>query len=101
MNFKLTDEQLMIQETARSFAKNELAPMAQQIDKTKQFSLLVGNIQKLAALGFMGLAVPESYGGVNAGTVAHSIALTEIGAFPPILTLPTVISCFFFLFILP
>jgi alkylation response protein AidB-like acyl-CoA dehydrogenase len=79
MDFNLKDEQLMIQQTARDFAKKELEPVAAKLDKTKDFSLLVGNIKKLAGLGFMGLAVPERYGGAQAGTVAFSLALTEIG----------------------
>ncbi len=79
MDFNLKDEQLMIQQTARDFAKKELEPVAAKLDKTKDFSLLVGNIKKLAELGFMGLAVPECYGGAQAGTVAYSLALTEIG----------------------
>ncbi|MBW2183779.1 MAG: acyl-CoA dehydrogenase family protein [Deltaproteobacteria bacterium] len=79
MDFTLKDEQLMIQKTARDFAKKELEPVAQKLDKTKDFSILVDNIKKMAELGFMGLAVPESYGGVQAGAVAFSLALTEIG----------------------
>ena len=79
MDFKRTDEQTMIQETARTFAQKELEPVADKLDKTKDFSLIVNNVKKLAELGFMGLAVPECYGGSEAGAVAYSLALTEIG----------------------
>ncbi len=79
MDFKFKDEQLMIQKTAREFAKKELEPVASTLDKTKDFSILISNIKKMAGLGFMGLAVPERYGGVEAGAVAYSLALTEIG----------------------
>ena len=79
MDFKLSDEQLMIQNTARSFAQKELAPVAQKLDREKDFSILVANVRKLAELGFMGLNVPEAYGGAQAGAVALSLALTEIG----------------------
>ena len=79
MDFKLTDEQAMIQQTARTFAQKELAPVAANLDKTKDFSIIVTNVKKLAELGFMGLAVPECYGGSEAGAVAYSLALTEIG----------------------
>jgi butyryl-CoA dehydrogenase len=79
MDFKFKDEQLMIQHTARDFAKKELEPVAAKLDKTKDFSLLVDNVKKMAQLGFMGLAVPECYGGTQAGAVAYSLALTEIG----------------------
>lgn len=79
MDFKLKDEQTMIQDTARTFAQKELEPVADKLDKTKDFSLIVTNVKKLAELGFMGLAVPASYGGSEAGAVAYSLALTEIG----------------------
>jgi butyryl-CoA dehydrogenase len=79
MDFNFKDEQLMIQKTAREFAKKELEPVASTLDKTKDFSILISNIKKMAGLGFMGLAVPERYGGVEAGAVAYSLALTEIG----------------------
>ena len=79
MDFKLNDEQMMIQETARSFAQKELEPVAEKLDKTKDSSLIIDNVKKLAELGFMGLCIPECYGGVQAGAVAYSLALTEIG----------------------
>ena len=79
MDFKLNDEQKMIQETARSFAQKELEPVAEKLDKTKDNSIIIDNVKKLAQLGFMGLCVPECYGGAQAGVVAYSLALTEIG----------------------
>ena len=79
MDFKLKDEQVMIQKMACDFARKELAPVAQKLDKDKDFSLLADNLKKMAQLGFMGLAVPECYGGSQAGVVAYSLALTEIG----------------------
>ena len=79
MEFKLNDEQKMIQETARSFAQKELEPVAAKLDKTKDSSIIIENVKKLAQLGFMGLCVPECYGGSQAGVVAYSLALTEIG----------------------
>jgi butyryl-CoA dehydrogenase len=79
MDFKLNDEQMMIQETARSFAQKELEPVAEKLDKTKDNSIIIDNVKKLAELGFMGLCVPECYGGAKAGAVAYSLALTEIG----------------------
>jgi len=79
VDFRLKDEQLMIQKTARDFAKKELEPVAKMLDKTKDFSIIIDNLKKLAQLGFMGLAVPECYGGSQAGSIAYSLALTEIG----------------------
>jgi len=63
MLFELTDEEKMIQETAAKFAKRELEPVAAKLDKTKDRSILLGNLKKLAELGFMGLNVSPEYGG--------------------------------------
>lgn len=78
MNFDLTEEQKLIQETARDFAKAELEPVAARLDQEKDRPLLLANLKKLAELGFMGLNVKEVYGGSEAGVVAFSVALTEI-----------------------
>ena len=79
MLFELTDEEKMIQETAAKFAKRELEPVAAKLDKTKDRSILLGNLKKLAELGFMGLNVSPEYGGAGTNTVAFSLAMTELG----------------------
>ena len=78
MDLELSAEQKLIQETARRFARSELEPVAARLDRTDDRDAFLGNLKKLASLGFMGLTVAEEYGGVQAGTVAFSIALTEI-----------------------
>ncbi|HAI70829.1 MAG TPA: acyl-CoA dehydrogenase [Idiomarina baltica] len=78
MNFTLTEEQQLIQDTAKRFAENELAPVAQTLDETKDKSILLANCHKLAELGFMGLNIDGEYGGTEAGTIAFSVAMTEI-----------------------
>jgi len=78
MFVELTEEQKLIQDTARDFAKAELEPLADELDRTKNRDLLLGNLKKLAELGFMGLNVKEEYGGADAGTVAFSVVMTEI-----------------------
>ena len=83
MDLKLTEEQVLIQDTGKRFAESELAPVAAQLDKgvhndagaRKQF---LSNIHKLAGLGFMGLNVNSTYGGTEAGVIAFSLAVTEI-----------------------
>ena len=72
----LTEEQRMIQSMARDFARNELLPTAAERDRTKEFPL--ENLQKMAELGFMGMTVPEAYGGAGVDTVSYALALTEI-----------------------
>jgi len=79
MHFGLTDEQQMIQEMCRDFARTELAPQAARLDETKDRTILLGNLKKMAELGLMGMNIPEKYGGAQVGPVAYSLALTEIG----------------------
>ncbi len=79
MNFELTEEQSIIQNTAAKFAKRELEPVAAELDQTKNRELLKANLKKLAELGFMGLNIDPDYGGTSAGAVAFSLAITELG----------------------
>lgn len=79
MDFELTEEQRIIQDTAAKFAKNELEPVAAELDRTKNRDILKKNLKKLAELGFMGLNVDPAYGGTGAGVVAFSLAMTELG----------------------
>lgn len=78
MNLELTDEQRLIQQTAREFAVAELAPVAAELDQGADRDVFFANLRKLSELGFMGLNVKEQYGGAGTGVVAFSIALTEI-----------------------
>ncbi len=76
LNFDLTDEELAIQETIRSFCKEELAPIAQEIDHEGRFPVDI--FKKLAELGFLGVPIPEEYGGMGASTLAYIIVVEEI-----------------------
>lgn len=78
MHLDLTEEQKLIQETARDFAKAELAPVAAELDRGGDDTVFYANLGKLAELGFMGLNVREEYGGAEAGVIAFSVAMTEI-----------------------
>ena len=78
MDLSLTEEQIMIQDMARKFADSELAPVAAKLDETTDQALFLKNLAKLNELGFMGLNIKAEYGGVEAGTVAFSLAITEI-----------------------
>lgn len=78
MHLDLTEEQRLIQETAREFARAELDPVAAELDRGGDRKIFLSNLRKLAELGFMGLNVRENYGGAEAGTVAFSVAMTEI-----------------------
>ncbi|ORJ56075.1 acyl-CoA dehydrogenase family protein [Geothermobacter hydrogeniphilus] len=78
MNLDLTEEQKLIQQTAKEFAEAELAPVAGELDRGGDQQPFFDNLRKLAELGFMGLNVREEYGGAETGVVAFSLALTEI-----------------------
>jgi butyryl-CoA dehydrogenase len=72
----LTDEQRMIQETAREFADNEIAPSADR--HNREGKLPIELVKQLGKMGFLGMTVPEEFGGTNAGNLALVLALEEI-----------------------
>jgi alkylation response protein AidB-like acyl-CoA dehydrogenase len=76
MNFDFTEEQLMIQESARDFAQNEIAPSAVDRDIKAEFPTEI--IKKMGELGFMGMMVSPDYGGAGMDTVSYVLAMTEI-----------------------
>jgi butyryl-CoA dehydrogenase len=76
MDLELNEEQEMIRKMARDFAQNELAPVAAELDEESEPPL--DNLRKMAELGFMGLAIPEEYGGIEADSLSYVIAIEEI-----------------------
>lgn len=78
MYLDLTEEQKLIQETARDFANAELEPVAALLDQSDDRGPMLVNLKKLAELGFMGLNVKEAYGGSEAGVIPFSLAMIEI-----------------------
>ena len=78
MDFALTDEQKMIQEAAREFAQNEIAPVAAQYDLSGEFPR--ETIRQAGELGFMGIEVPEAYGGAGLDAVSYVLMMMEIAA---------------------
>ncbi|SDU10599.1 acyl-CoA dehydrogenase [Desulfobacula phenolica] len=76
MLFKLTDEQLMIQNMVREFSRKVIAATAAQRDKTKEFP--AENFRQMGELGLMGMMIPEQYGGESADTISYVLALSEI-----------------------
>ncbi len=76
MDFLLTDEQRMIQETAREFAEKEIAPSAIERDKNAEFPYEI--VKKLGELGFMGMMVDPKYDGAGLDTVSYVLAMMEI-----------------------
>lgn len=76
MDFNLTEEQEAIRQTARDFAEKEIRPVAAEYDRKEEFPWPI--VRKLAELGFMGMIIPEEYGGTGAGNVALATTIMEI-----------------------
>lgn len=72
----ITEEHSMIRQAAREFAQNEIAPIAAEFDESGEFPL--ETIRKMGQMGFMGIEVPEDYGGAGMDTLAYVLALEEI-----------------------
>ncbi len=76
MDFELADEQRLLQKTVREFARQEVAPVAAELDRTAAFPY--DAVAKLGELGLMGIPFPEEYGGSGADTLSLVLALEEL-----------------------
>ena len=74
--YPLSDEHKMIRDAARDFAQNEIVPVAAEFDESGEFPHKT--IQKMGEMGFMGIEMPEEYGGAGMDTLAYVLALEEI-----------------------
>lgn len=74
----LTDDQILIRDTARSFAQARLRPYSAEWDRTGTFPREA--IREMGRLGFMGMLVPEEHGGAAADHVAYALAIEEVAA---------------------
>lgn len=76
MDFKLTEEQLMIQQAARDFAQTELLPGVIERDEFSKFP--ADAVKKMGELGFLGMMVDPKYGGAGLDSVSYVLAMEEI-----------------------
>ncbi|HEX3243558.1 MAG TPA: acyl-CoA dehydrogenase family protein [Solirubrobacterales bacterium] len=76
MNFELSDEQRLLRETVRDFARQEVAPVAEELDREKRFPYEI--VAKMGALGLMGIPFPQDYGGGGADTLSYVLAVEEL-----------------------
>jgi len=76
MDFELTQEQRLIQDTVRNFVDNEVLPVA--IENDIEHRLDLGLIERMAELGVLGIVVPEEYGGAGLDFVAEALSCEEI-----------------------
>src|SRR4051794_9953420 len=76
MDFDLPDDHELIRRTVRDFAEAEVAPVAEELDRTKAFPYAI--VRQLGDLGLMGIPFPEEYGGGGGDSLAYAIAVEEL-----------------------
>lgn len=76
MSFILNAEQKMILQLAKEFAENELAPIAEEMDRNAHFA--PGLVQKVADVGLLGMNIPVEYGGAGVDEVTKALVIMEI-----------------------
>lgn len=76
MDFKLTEEHIMIRDAARDFAKNELLPGVIERDEKQEFP--TEQVKKMGELGFLGMMASPEYGGGGMDTISYVLAMEEI-----------------------
>ncbi|MGA1820002.1 MAG: acyl-CoA dehydrogenase [Thermoplasmatota archaeon] len=76
MNFELTDQQKMIRDTVREFARKKVAPVAAELDRTERFPTEI--IEELGKMGMMGIMIPKEYGGAGLDAVSYSLIIEEL-----------------------
>ena len=76
MNFELSDDHELLRRTVREFAEGEVAPVAEELDRTKAFPYDL--VAKMGQLGWMGIPFPESVGGAGGTALQYAIAVEEL-----------------------
>jgi short/branched chain acyl-CoA dehydrogenase len=76
VNFDLSPEHELIRRTVREFAEGEVAPVAEELDRTKSFPYEI--VAQLGKLGLMGIPFPQEYGGGGGDTLAYALAVEEL-----------------------
>lgn len=74
--FNLSDEQILLRETVRKFAEEEIKPLARELDEKEEFSYEL--TRKMAEMGFLGCFIPEEYGGSNLDYLSYIIIVEEL-----------------------
>jgi short-chain 2-methylacyl-CoA dehydrogenase len=76
LDFELSDEQRLLRDTVRDFARGEVAPVAEELDRAKAFPYEI--VAKLGELGLMGIPFPEQYGGGGGDTLSYALCVEEL-----------------------
>ena len=76
MDFNLSKDQILIKQTVREFAEQEIKPVAKELDEKEEFSIEL--TQRMGELGLFGMNLPEEFGGSNLDTTSYIIAVEEL-----------------------
>ena len=76
MNFDLSEEHELIRRTVREFARDRIAPLAEELDREHRFPYEL--VAEMAELGLMGIPIPEDWGGAGGDTLSYAIAVEEL-----------------------
>jgi len=76
MQLELDDIQKMIKKNVREFAEKEIAPVAAELDQKEEYPTKI--LEKMAKLGFLGVIIPQEYGGAGLDTISYAIIVEEI-----------------------
>ena len=76
MDFELTSDQQLLRDTVREFARAEIAPVAEQLDRDHEFPYEI--VRKLSELDLMGIPFPEQYGGAGGSTAEYALVVEEL-----------------------
>jgi alkylation response protein AidB-like acyl-CoA dehydrogenase len=77
VDFTLSEEQLLVQQTARTFCDSEIAPYAAEWDRSEAID--AGIVDKLASVGFLAATLPEEHGGMGLGVLDYTLVVEELG----------------------
>lgn len=83
--FELTENQIMIRDTIKEFAEKNIRPVIMEYDESQKFPMEI--MQKLGELGFMGILVPEEYGGAGLGYIEYALIIEELAKVDPSVSL--------------
>jgi short-chain 2-methylacyl-CoA dehydrogenase len=76
VEFELSDHHRLLRETVREFAEQEIAPVAEKLDRSKAFPYEI--VKRLGALDLMGIPYPQEYGGAGGDSLAYALAVEEL-----------------------
>jgi len=94
VNFKLTEDQILIRDMIRDFAQNEISPRAKNLEESHQFPDEL--LKKISELGILGMSIPSEYGGIKTDTLSLILALEEISRVLPALSVIISVHCSLF-----